>query len=254
GIILVTGPTGSGKTTTLYSVLQELNTSDVNIVTVEDPVELPLTGISQTQVNPKAGFTFADTLRAMLRQDPDIIMVGEIRDEETLQSAVFAALTGHLVISTIHTNDAASTPLRLLDMGLKPYLAVSALRGVVAQRLVRRLCQHCREPAGMMEGDKEQVPVYRPKGCSRCADSGFSGRVGVYELLLMNEQVQDLIAQSAPAHQLRQAADQANMPTMADDALEKVATGITTPDEVSRALGPNWFKKACRPTLTAPSM
>ena len=254
GIILTTGPTGSGKTTSLYSALYELNTSDRNIVTVEDPVEYPLEGITQTQVNPRSGLSFADALRAMLRQDPDVIMVGEIRDQETLQSAVFAALTGHLVLSTIHTNDATSTPTRLLEMGLPAYLMSSAIRGIIAQRLVRKLCPHCREPFTPTEAYPEAVrqgPIYRATGCGRCRQTGFSGRVGLFEIMPMTPAIQELIGQSAPAYRIREAAAREGMLAMADDALRKVHDGITTPEEVARALGPNWTEQRCLDSSTA---
>jgi type IV pilus assembly protein PilB len=255
GIVLTTGPTGSGKTTSLYSALYELNTPDRNIVTVEDPVEYPLEGVTQTQVNSKSGLSFADALRALLRQDPDIIMVGEIRDQETLQAAVFAALTGHLVLSTIHTNDAASTPTRLHEMGLPAYLMTSAIRGIVAQRLVRRLCPHCREPFAPGDAYPEalrQAPLYRAKGCGRCRQTGFGGRVGLFEIMPMTPAIQELIGQAAPSYRIREAAAREGMLAMADDALRKVHDGVTTPEEVARALGPNWTEQRCQASSTTP--
>ncbi|MBO9539992.1 Flp pilus assembly complex ATPase component TadA [bacterium] len=257
GIVLVTGPTGSGKTTTLYSALYELNSPDRNLLTVEDPVEYPMEGICQTQANPKAGLSFADALRAMLRQDPDVIMVGEIRDQETLNASVFAALTGHLVLSTIHTNDAASTPSRMMEMGLPAYLLTSALRGIIAQRLVRKLCPHCREaytpdPASVPE-PLRRGRLYRSRGCSRCQQSGFVGRVGLFEILPMTHAVQELINQGAPAYRIQEAAQRDGMEGLAEDALRKVYDGITTPTEVARALGARWTETLCQPTSTAPS-
>jgi len=255
GIVLVTGPTGSGKTTSLYSALYELNTPDRNIVTVEDPVEYPLEGVTQTQVNPKANLSFADSLRALLRQDPDVIMVGEIRDEETLHAAVFAALTGHLVLSTIHTNDAASTPTRILEMGLPAYLMASSVRGVVAQRLVRKLCPHCREAFTAGDAYPEvlrQAPLYRGRGCGRCRETGFSGRIGLFEIMTMTPQLQELVGSGAPSYRIREAAAREGMLSMADDALRKVHDGTTTPEEVARALGPNWTEQRCRVTSIEP--
>jgi type IV pilus assembly protein PilB len=254
GIVLVTGPTGSGKTTTLYSALYELNTPERNIITVEDPVEYPLEGISQTQTNPKVGMGFAPTLRSMLRQDPDVIMVGEIRDQETLDAAVFAALTGHLVLSTIHTNDAASTATRMMEMGLPGYLLTSAVRGVIGQRLVRRLCPHCREqvqptpglPAVLAEG-----PLWRATGCGRCRDTGFAGRIGLFEALPFTAPLQELINLGAPSYKLRAAAEAEGFASMADDGLAKIRDGLTTPTEVARALGPRWTEGLCRSTSTA---
>ncbi len=255
GIVLATGPTGSGKTTSLYSALYELNTPDRNIVTIEDPVEYPLEGITQTQVNPKAGLSFADALRSLLRQDPDVIMVGEIRDEETLHAAVFAALTGHLVLSTIHTNDAASTPTRILEMGLPAYLMASSIRGVIAQRLVRKLCPHCREAFTAGDGYPEilrQAPLYRGRGCGRCRETGFSGRIGLFEIMTMTPRLQELVGEGAPAYRIREAAAREGMLAMADDALRKVHEGITTPEEVARALGPNWTEQRCQAFSTEP--
>ncbi len=255
GIVLATGPTGSGKTTTLYSALYELNSTERNILTVEDPVEYPLEGVSQTQVQPKAGMSFADALRAMLRQDPDVIMVGEIRDQETLDAAVYAALTGHLVLSTIHANDATSTPTRMMEMGLAPYLLTSAVRGIIAQRLIRRLCPHCREPHRMEHGPAPLVglTMYRGRGCARCRETGFHGRVPLFEVMTMNEAIEDLINQGAPAQRIRHAALQSGMLGLADDALRKIQDGITTPAEVARALGPLWIDDLCPASVTGSS-
>lgn len=255
GIVLATGPTGSGKTTSLYSALYELNTPDRNIVTVEDPVEYPLDGVTQTQVNPKAGLSFADALRSLLRQDPDVIMVGEIRDEETLHAAVFAALTGHLVLSTVHTNDTSSTPTRLLEMGLPSYLMASSIRGIIAQRLVRKLCPHCRESYQAPDAYPEALraaPLYRPRGCQRCRETGFSGRIGLFEILTLTPRLQELVGEGAPSYRIRQAASREGMLTMADDALRKVHDGTTTPEEIARALGPTWMNQRCQAFFTEP--
>ncbi len=253
GIVLATGPTGSGKTTSLYSALYELNTPDRNIVTVEDPVEYPLEGITQTQVNPKAGLSFAEALRSLLRQDPDVIMVGEIRDQETLHAAVFAALTGHLVLSTIHTNDAASTPTRILEMGLPAYLMASSIRGVVAQRLVRKLCPHCRESVLANDSYPEALraaPLFRSRGCGRCRNTGFSGRIGLFEVMTMTPYLQELVGEGAPSYRIREAAVHEGMLAMADDAMRKVHDGTTTPEEVARALGPSWTEQRCQALST----
>ena len=208
GIILVTGPTGSGKSTTLYTSLSELNTENVNIITVEDPVEANIDGINQVQVNAKAGLTFAAALRSILRQDPDIIMIGEIRDGETANIAVQAAITGHLVVSTLHTNSAASTVTRVIDMGIEPYIIGDALVGVIAQRLVRRLCQACKQPRLATEAEKkalrvedlsEDIVIYEPQGCPLCNDTGYSGRIGVYEMMAVSPELQVVIAKGATA-------------------------------------------------------
>lgn len=217
GIILVTGPTGSGKTTTLYTSLSILNTPDKNIITVEDPVEYRLAGVRQIQVNPQADLTFANGLRAILRQDPDIIMVGEIRDLETAEIAIQAALTGHLVFATLHTNDAPGAITRLLDMGLESYLISSSVVGVIAQRLVRVFCKEC-------EG----------KGCKVCLDTGYKGRRGIYELMIPDEQIRKLIADKAALDEIRQAVLKTGMKTMRDDGLEKVGKGLTSREEVLR--------------------
>lgn len=255
GIVLVTGPTGSGKTTTLYSALYEMNSPDRTLFTVEDPVEFPLEGVSQTQINPKAGFHFADALRALLRQDPDVIMVGEIRDKETLDAAVHAALTGHLVLSTIHTNDSVSTPVRMVEMGLPPYLLTSTVRGIVAQRLVRKLCTYCRvelEPDGAVPEILQGRTLYRGKGCTRCRETGFAGRIGLFEVLPLTNSLQELINGGAPAYRLREAANKEGLKGMADDALRKVLDGTTNHLEVVRALGNHWTDMICQPSSIAP--
>ena len=217
GIILVTGPTGSGKTTTLYTAIQAINSEEKNIITLEDPVEYHLPMIRQSQINPKAGVTFATGLRSVLRQDPDVIMVGEIRDRQTADIAVQAALTGHLVFSTLHTNDAAGTASRLLDMGVEPFLVSSSVIGILAQRLVRVICPKC-----------------KGKRCKNCKDTGFYGRLGIFELLLMNENIKKLIAEKASSEQIMKAAQEAGMRTLREDGLLKVKNGITTQEEVYR--------------------
>ncbi len=241
GIILVTGPTGSGKTTTLYAALDILHTGKVNILTVEDPVEYQIEGIGQIQVNPKINLTFASGLRAILRQDPDVIMVGEIRDEETAVIAVQSALTGHLVLSTLHTNDAPSALPRLVDMGAEPYLLASSVRGVLAQRLVRRLCPHCRrsraatrEEAAWMGADHVGVTLYDPGACEHCAGVGFRGRTGLFELMPVTDALRPLIMQKASASALRQAAAAEGFHSLREDGRRVVAAGITTIAEVVR--------------------
>ena len=227
GIVLVTGPTGSGKTTTLYASLARLDSSTTNILTVEDPIEYDLEGIGQTQVNARIEMTFAKALRSILRQDPDVIMIGEIRDLETAQIAVQASLTGHLVLSTLHTNDAASAVTRLIDMGVEPFLLSSSLLGVAAQRLVRRLCTQCREPDPLSNG-------WRAVGCLACNRSGFTGRTGVYELLTVDDTLRGLIHRGAAESEVRAAAIAAGMTTMRDDGRRWVESGVTSLDEVIR--------------------
>ncbi|HEY8667321.1 MAG TPA: GspE/PulE family protein [Tepidisphaeraceae bacterium] len=243
GILLVTGPTGSGKSTTLYAVLQELNSDDTNICTVEDPVEYSVAGINQFQVNDKVGFTFATALRSLLRQDPDIIMVGEIRDADTARIATQAALTGHLVLSTMHTNDAPSAVTRLFNVGIEPYLVGATVGGVLAQRLVRKLCQNCKEAYEPNMNERRQIEkfctekldvLYRPKGCQRCRSLGYSGRVGIYELLVPDDNLNERISQGATLNELRDLARQMGMRPLRADGVEKVRTGITTLDEVHR--------------------
>ena len=225
GIVLVTGPTGSGKTTTLYAALSRLNTSRTNILTVEDPIEYELNGVGQTQVNPRIDMTFAKALRAILRQDPDIIMIGEIRDLETAQIAVQASLTGHLVLATLHTNDSAAAITRLLDMGIEPFLLSSSLLGVIAQRLVRKLCPHCKYQGG---------ENWNASGCDKCGHTGYQGRVGVYELLLTTEQIRAQIHNLASEADIRATAQQDGMRTMRKDADRWLADGTTTQAEVLR--------------------
>ena len=245
GIILVSGPTGSGKTTTLVSTLAQLNSADKNILTIEDPVEYQLPGISHIQVNPRAGLTFATGLRSIVRQDPDIIMIGEVRDVETADIAIHASLTGHLVLTTIHTNDAPSALTRLADMGIEPYLIASAVVGVVSQRLVRLLCPHCRKtepaPADIIEWLQTMVnfplpepKVFRPHGCGRCKDSGYLGRTGIFEVFAMTEAIRKLVIGRASAAGLAEAASKDGMASMRVDGLLKAIGGTTTVEEVLR--------------------
>ena len=230
GILLVTGPTGSGKTTTLYAALQRLDARSMNILTVEDPIEYELPGVGQTQVNPKIDMTFARALRALLRQDPDVIMIGEIRDLETAQIAVQASLTGHLVLATLHTNDAASAVTRLIDMGIEPFLLSSSLLGVLAQRLVRKLCTHCRKPETV-----DGRLVYHAVGCEHCGYTGYQGRTGIYELLLVDEAIQRLIHNGGSEPEIRQRAAERGMVTMRADGQRWIDAGVTAPEEVVRA-------------------
>ena len=240
GILLVTGPTGSGKTTTLYAALGLINSAELNIITIEDPVEYRLPGVNQVQVNPKAELTFASALRSFLRQDPNVIMVGEVRDRETAEIAIQAALTGHLVFSTLHTNDAPGSLTRLIDMEIEPFLIASSVVAVLAQRLVRVICQKCKEPsrppASLIQEFqlKESAQLFRGKGCPSCKKSGYKGRVGIFELLLMDQAVKDLIVSRQPAHVIREAARKAGMRTLREDGLAKVLAGVTTMEEVLR--------------------
>ena len=244
GMILVTGPTGSGKTTTLYSALNVLNTPDVNIMTVEDPVEAVIYGINQVNVNEKVGLTFAAALRAFLRQDPDIIMVGEIRDKETIEIAINASLTGHLVFSTLHTNDAPSAITRLINMGVEPYLIASTLTLVISQKLVRKICNNCRRqyvvplqqliPLGVtpeMVKNQQKVVIYRGEGCNKC-QGGYKGRTGIFEVLDCNESIKELILKKATHFEIKQVARQNGMITLREAALKKMLAGITTVEEV----------------------
>ncbi|NQZ94784.1 MAG: type II secretion system ATPase GspE [Moritella sp.] len=242
GIILVTGPTGSGKSTTLYAALSEINSRDRNILTVEDPVEYQLDGIGQTQVNPKVDMTFSRGLRAILRQDPDVVMIGEIRDLETAQIAVQASLTGHLVLSTLHTNTAVGAVTRLRDMGLEPFLLSSSILGVLAQRLVRTLCADCREGAPPTERELEQLAsnrvadatiIYHPKGCENCNQTGYRGRTGIHELLIVDEDVRDMI-HSGAGEQIVERHIRPFTPSIRQDGLAKVLEGVTTLEEVLR--------------------
>ena len=264
GIFLVTGPTGSGKTTTLYSALSRINSPNLNIVTVEDPVEYQLQGINQTAANPKIDYTFANALRAFLRQDPDVILVGEIRDKETAETSIQASLTGHMVFSTIHTNDAATAVTRLIEMGIEPFLVASSLVGLLAQRLVRRVCKRCRipyvpkpedlerlgvDPKWVLTGEGKapaiaaeaepplvpgQIVTYKasPEGCSECNHTGFKGRTGIYELLLINDEIRSLTLKRVDAGAVRRAAQANGMTTLREDGALKVLQGITTLEEV----------------------
>lgn len=252
GIILVTGPTGSGKSTTLYSALNKINTGTTNIITIEDPVEYELSGINQCGVNVKAGMTFAAGLRAMLRQDPDIIMVGEMRDRETATTAMEAALTGHLVLTTLHTNDAPSAISRLMDMDVESFLIASSLVGVLAQRLVRIICSSCKEtyktpretllrlglplPEGLAQDSDGELTLFRGAGCEKCKNTGYKGRTGVHELMVMTDELRDKILEKAPSHILRQLAVAGGMKTLQMDAVSKILMGITSVDEVLRVI------------------
>jgi len=242
GAILVTGPTGSGKTTTLYAALNTVNDVGRNIITIEDPVEYQLAGITQLQVHPRAGLTFATGLRSMLRADPDVIMVGEIRDSDTARIAIEAALTGHLVLSTLHTNDAASAVTRLTEMGVEPFLTASALDCVVAQRLARALCLHCKRPRVLSADYLEKVgyavgvdlEVYEAHGCSRCAHSGYKGRLGLYEVMNLSEEIRRMCIERTSSSEIRDKAVEQGMRVLRNDGLEKVRLGLTSLEEVSR--------------------
>ena len=240
GIILVTGPTGSGKSTTLYTALSELNTEDVNIITVEDPVEANIDGINQVHVNAKAGLTFAAALRSILRQDPDIIMIGEIRDGETGSIAVTASITGHLVVSTLHTNSSSATIGRLADMGIEPYLLADSIVGIIAQRLARRLCPACKKPKEPNEDEREimglepgeEITIYEPCGCGKCDMTGFKGRIGVYEILETSPAIKRLIAKNADAEEIKDTAVAEGMNTLRMSACRYVKQGITAVSEM----------------------
>jgi len=241
GMILVTGPTGSGKTTTLYGALDKINSPDKKLITIEDPVEYQLFGVNQIHVKPQIGLTFANGLRSIVRQDPDVIMVGEIRDAETAEIAIQAALTGHLVFSTLHTNDAAGAVSRLLEMGVEDYLLASSLLGVLAQRLVRKVCEKCRRSAEItptvqreLGGDGTPVQVYEGTGCEDCAQTGYRGRSGIFELLLVNDVIRPLILKRSSADMIKDAAVQQGMRTLREDGWHKVRTGVTTVAEVVR--------------------
>lgn len=241
GIILVTGPTGSGKTTTLYASLNGINSTKRNIITIEDPVEYQLKGIGQVQVNPKIGLTFANGLRSILRQDPDVIMVGEIRDRETAEIAVHSALTGHLVISTLHTNDAPTAITRLVDMGIEPFLVASSLSAVIAQRLVRVLCPHCKEE--YIPASEESAifkwsvrKLWRPTGCEKCFKTGYYGRLGIFEMLIVEQDMHFIILKNPDSTALKEYAVSKGMKTLKDDGLEKASAGITSLDEVMRVI------------------
>jgi general secretion pathway protein E len=242
GIILVTGPTGSGKTTTLYAALSHINSPDKNILTIEDPIEYQIDGIGQMQVNPKINLTFASGLRSMVRQDPDVILVGEIRDRETAEIAIHAALTGHLVFSTLHTNDAASAVTRLTDMGIEPFLVSTAVQAIIAQRLVRLLCPHCKETYEPEEaqwaelGSSREVagPIFRADGCEKCLETGYRGRTGIYEFLLLSEAIKGLVLKTSDANQINKAARAEGMASLRKDGIKKVKEGRTTISEVLR--------------------
>jgi type II secretory ATPase GspE/PulE/Tfp pilus assembly ATPase PilB-like protein len=243
GMLLVTGPTGSGKTTTLYTALRSMDTIGRNVITIEDPVEYELSRVTQIQVHPRINFTFAVALRHVLRQDPDVVMVGEIRDAETLGMAVQAALTGHFVFSTLHCNDSASAATRAMDMGLEPFLFTSSVAGVVTQRLVRKICTHCRTAEPLPEPLRRRlqiqdpnVAIYRGKGCKECRHTGYRGRMGVYELLVMNDEIRNAIQERRNAGEIRKIAQQTGMVALRDDALRKVLSGLTTLEEVLRAV------------------
>jgi len=245
GMILVTGPTGSGKTTTLYSALSELNKETDNIITAEDPIEYNFMGINQVQMHEEIGLTFASSLRSFLRQDPDIIMVGEIRDFETAQIAVQAALTGHLVLSTVHTNDAPGTISRLIDMGIEPFLISSAIILILAQRLIRKVCMECREPIkvhpqllidlGIPPDEVKSFPVYKGKGCSLCNNTGYKGRVGLYEVMPMKEEVKELVLSRASTSEVKREAIRLGMKTLRQSGIAKIKEGVTTIEEVLRS-------------------
>jgi type IV pilus assembly protein PilB len=247
GAVLATGPTGSGKSTTLYAAMTEINNPSINIITVEDPVEFRLQGVNQVQINPRAGLTFAAALRSILRSDPDVVMVGEIRDGETAKISIEAALTGHLVLSTLHTNDAPGALTRLNEMGVEPFLTGSAVSAVLAQRLARKLCTHCCEMytpttdemikarvSPDVAAAADGVVFYRKKGCPRCGQTGYKGRVGVYQLLVMSEQLEGLAAAKASREELERAAIEEGMRTLWDDGLSKVAAGLTSLEELAR--------------------
>ncbi|MFC1568460.1 GspE/PulE family protein [Candidatus Margulisiibacteriota bacterium] len=242
GIVLVTGPTGSGKTTTLYATLNHIVTAEKNIMTIEDPVEYELAGIRQSQVNPKAGLEFANALRSIVRQDPDVILVGEIRDLETARVAIQAALTGHLVFATLHTNDAAGALTRLMEMGIEPFLAASAVAAAIAQRLVRTICSRCKvaydPPAEILQkvglDPKKEYKFYHGKGCKACRNTGYKGRLAIFEMLIADEKIRDLILKKVSTDEIKKAAFQAGMKTLRTDGLEKVIEGLTTIDEVMR--------------------
>jgi type IV pilus assembly protein PilB len=245
--LLVTGPTGSGKSTTLFAALNQINRPEINIITVEDPVEYRLPGINQVQINARAGLTFAAALRSILRSDPDVVMVGEVRDGETAKISIEAALTGHFVLSTLHTNDAPSALTRLAEMGVEPFLVGAAVTGVLAQRLARKLCTHCCEMykpsaeemiAARVSPDvaaaSDGMAFYRKRGCPRCNQTGYKGRIGIYQLLAMTEELASLAAKHATREDIERAALDSGMRTMWDDGLAKVAAGLTSIEELAR--------------------
>jgi type II secretory ATPase GspE/PulE/Tfp pilus assembly ATPase PilB-like protein len=246
GMIIVTGPTGSGKTTTLYTSLERINTPERNIVSVEDPVEYQIARVNQVQVNTKAGLTFAAGLRSILRQDPDVVLIGEIRDRETAQIAVQAAMTGHLVLATLHTNDAPGAATRLADMGVEPFLVTGSLIGVLAQRLVRVICPTCKEAytpppdalrrLGLDPDENSELELHRGKGCDSCRQTGYRGRTGVYELMVMNDRLRALVLAGSSADQIGSGAREDGMRTLRDDGVQKVMEGITTVEELLRVV------------------
>jgi len=242
--MLVTGPTGSGKTTTLYGALSTINNADINIITIEDPIEYQIEGIGQIQVNPKIDLTFANGLRSIVRQDPDVILVGEIRDLETAEIAIQSALTGHMVFSTLHTNDSASAVTRLIDMGIEPFLVTSSVIAILAQRLVRVICNDCKEEyipddeslkkIGMTNDMISGRKIYRGKGCPSCLNTGYSGRTGIFELMILNDQIKNIILKTSDANAIKRMAIEEGMITLSGDGAEKVKDGITTIEEVIR--------------------
>ncbi|HID07450.1 MAG TPA: type II/IV secretion system protein, partial [Armatimonadetes bacterium] len=246
GILLATGPTGSGKTTTLYAAIRRIYSTERKFITIEDPVEYQIEGVNQIQIHPQIGLTFANALRSILRHDPDIIMVGEIRDSETAEIAIHSALTGHFVFSTLHTNDAPGAITRLLEMGMEPFLVASALQGILAQRLVRRICTHCKaeyDPGDavremlIQEGfeDASRTAFYRGEGCDECRGTGYFGRTGIFELLVMDDVIREMVLRKASAGEIREVAIEHGMHTLRQDGLRKVLLGITTVEEVERA-------------------
>lgn len=245
GMILVTGPTGSGKTTTLYAALDSINEPGRNIITIEDPIEYQINGISQIPVNPRVGLTFANGLRSIVRQDPDVILVGEIRDLETAEIAIRAALTGHLVFSTLHTIDAASAVTRLIDMGIEPFLVTSSVEAIIAQRLVRTICPHCKAPytppMALIEelginSERDEIAFYKGTGCDACMGTGYLGRTGIYELLVCDEEMEKVIARTSDAGEIRKVAMEQGLRRLVEDGVLKIREGITTPEEVIRVI------------------
>jgi len=244
GIILVTGPTGSGKTTTLYAILSSINTPDINIITIEDPIEYQIKGISQMQVNPKINLTFARGLRSIVRQDPDVILIGEIRDRETAEIAVHSALTGHLVFSTLHTNDSASAITRLVDIGIEPFLISSSVMAVVAQRLIRVLCSYCKEASepdyialeglGVIPDKFKDGKIYKAKGCEKCFNTGYKSRMAIFEIMVLNSHLKNLILKTYDSNRIKNEALNQNMITLRQDGIQKLLDGITTIEEVLR--------------------
>jgi type IV pilus assembly protein PilB len=240
--VLATGPTGSGKSTSLYAALRELNTPEKNIITIEDPVEYQIEGITQIQINPRAGLSFANGLRSMMRADPDILMVGEIRDRETAQIAVEGALTGHMVLSTLHTNNAPTAITRLLEMGIEPFLVASAIDCVVAQRLARTLCSHCKKrtivSANVLRDHgfhaQFDIEAYEPVGCVRCGGTGYTGRVGLFEVMMMSEEIRSLALERAPADRIAEVAIREGMRRLREDGLDKIKAGLTSMAEIAR--------------------